>query len=455
MTRATQLGWLAAAGALLASGSPARPDTIVLRGGGELQGKVITDPKKPGTVSVLLMRGKTPLTFQKSQILEVIPKAGPLDTYLEKKQSLGATAESEFDLGLWCEQNQLPDLAKLHFEAAVARDRSFEPAHKKLGHVQHGDQWLSADEVRRLQGLVKFHGQWISEQAKAKKEGSAQASAAQSAWIRRIRILRQALLSGTPDRAREAEGELLVIKEPEAVAPLVKVLGQDDVPTRKLLALVLGGIEGKEATRALVNSILAEPEDDVRGTILERLKERDDKEIVPQLLKALRSESVRVVNRAAWTLGKLGAVMAVPHLVNALISTEERMVMVPPDVEAASATGPVGPGPILMGANQSSLAFMTGPVVGNGVVAYGAVAVPFFGGPQIGNAPLGVPGVASVPTRGPELRAVTFSYQNVEVLAALAGLTSQDFGYDQAAWRRWVKTSFNPNPKPRRQVPQP
>ena len=240
----------------------ARSDVIILRGGGEIQGKVIADPKKPDTVQVLLMKGSKPLTFQKKQILQVVPKPGPLDTYLEKKQSLAPTADSEFALGLWCEQNQLADLAKVHYEAAVARDRGFEPAHKKLGHVQHGTQWLSPDEVRQLQGLVKFHGQWISEEAKAKREESAQTIAAQSAWVRRIKMLRQAIIAGSPDRSAEAESEMMLIKEPEAVLPLVKVLGQDDVPIRKILTYVLGGIEGKESTRALVNLILAEPEDD-------------------------------------------------------------------------------------------------------------------------------------------------------------------------------------------------
>ena len=325
-------------------GAQARPDVILLRGGGEIQGKVIADPTKPDTVQVLLMKGRNPLTFQKKQILQVIPKPGPLDTYLDKKQSLAPTAESEFALGLWCDQNQLNDLAKVHYEAALGRDRGFEPAHKKLGHIQHGTQWLSPDEIRQLQGLVKFHGQWISEEAKAKREESVQASATQLAWVRRIKMLRQAIVAGSPDRGREAEAELMKIKETAAVLPLVRVLGQDEVPMRRLLAHVLGGIDGKESSRALVNMILAEPEDDVRGSILDRLKERDDPEIVPQLVKALRAENVRVVNRAAWTLGNLGAVITVPQLVGALVTSEERITLVSPDGEVVNPSGSPGPG---------------------------------------------------------------------------------------------------------------
>ncbi len=449
----TRPGWIAGMAVILVCHAQARSDDILLRGGGEIQGKVIADPRMPDTVQVLLMKGRNPFTFQKKQILQVIPKPGPLDTYLARKQSLAPTAESEFALGVWCEQNQLADLAKVHFEAALARDRGFEPAHKKLGHVQHGSQWLSPDELRQLQGLVKFRGQWITEEEKAKREESAQASVAQSAGVRRIKMLRQAIVAGSPDRGREAEAELMQIKEPEAVLPLVKVLGQDETPMRRLLAHVLGGIDGKESSRALVNMILAEPEDDVRGSILDRLKERDDPGIVPQLVKALRSENVRVVNRAAWTLGNLGAVTAVPQLAGVLVTTEERMVMVSPNAEGANPAGSLGPGPALMGMNRSSLAYMTPPAMAPGAMAFGAVAVSYYSPSQLTGG--GVAGVGSAPNRGPVPRVLTFSYENVEVLGALNKLTGEDFGYDETAWRRWIKASFNPHPKAVRQVPQP
>ena len=169
-------------------------------------------------------------------------------------------------------------------------------------------------------------------------------------------------------------------------------------------------------------------------------------------MKALGSENVKVVNRAAWTLGNLDAVNAVPRLVGSLISTEERIVLVPQDGGAQGVNAP-GLAPQLMAFNGSSIAYLTPPAVGPGVVAYGAVSAPFYNPAQLnGNNMLGV---GTAPNRGPSPRAVTFSYQNAEVLAALVKLTGQDFGYDAAAWRRWIKASFNPNPKPVRQVPQP
>jgi hypothetical protein len=50
---------------------------------------------------------------------------------------------------------------------------------------------------------------------------------------------------------------------------------------------------------------------------------------------------------------------------------------------------------------------------------------------------------------------VSYTFQNTEVLAALVKLTGQDFGYDGAAWRRWLRTSFQPEPVPAKRVPQP
>jgi hypothetical protein len=451
-TEGSRFGLVLAALFLGTISTTAWSDVIVLRGGGEIQGKVVVDPKTPQTVQVLLLKGRKPLTFQKAQILEVIRKPSALDEYLVKKAQLSATAQAEYELGLWCDANRLSDLAKVHYEAALGHDESFEPAHKKLGHIPHEGHWLSPDEIRQGQGLVKDHGQWITEEKKAKRDESAQAAASQATWLRRIKMLRFAVLSGPEDRRREAESELMHIQEPEAVGPLVKALGKDPTPLRVLMVQVLGQIPGKESSRALVNALLADTEDDVRIAVVERLRDRDEPEIVRQLVQALRSRDIRVLNRSAWALGQLGAVMAVPRLSGSLWSTEERLILIPPEGEVAPPAG-IAPAPVLMGMNQNFAAYLTGPAMAPGAVAYGAVSAPWLGAGPLGGGTY--MGMGASPNRGPQPKYVTYTYQNVEVRAALQKLTGQDFGYDENAWRRWIKTSFNPNPTPVRQVPQP
>jgi len=457
--------------------APARADVIVLRGGGQVEGKILPAPAatpsataaksksklkakpnpKDERVEVLLLRSKTPLVLRKEQILEVVPKASPLDDYLTKRATAAATAPAQFELGQWCEGQKLDDLARVHYEAALKHDDTLVAAHKKLGHVEHDGRWVSRDELRRVQGLTKHKGRWITEEEKAKQEEQALTTAGQASWVRRIRLMIQGLRSGAPDRKREAETQFMQIRDPEAVWPLMKVMAESDTDLRILLAQTLGEIPGKESARALVRLMLSEEEDVVRGVVLDRLKKSDDPTIAAQLMRALGSEDLRVVNRAAWALGNLDAVASVPRLLNVLVTIEQRLVLVPP------ASAPPGGGfpPILMAWNGSSAAYMTPPVVGPGVVAFGATVVP---GVFTVDPATGLPGPSvfpeynsppSVVNRGPTPQLMNFTYQNVEVLGALVKLTDQDFGYDVDQWKRWVARSFNPRPNPVRRVPQP
>ena len=110
--RSPRVGWVRRA-------ARARADIIELRGGGQVQGKVVPDPKNKDRVQVLLLQGRRPLSFQKGQIVRVIPKASPLDDYVVKRAKAAATAEAQYELGYWCEQNRLADLAKLHYETGA------------------------------------------------------------------------------------------------------------------------------------------------------------------------------------------------------------------------------------------------------------------------------------------------------------------------------------------------
>jgi hypothetical protein len=433
--------------ALVLGASTARGDVIILRGGGQITGKVMPDPQNKDRVLVWLLQGRKPLSFQKAQIVEVTPKASPLDDYFERVKKVPATAQAQYDLGAWCDQNKMTDLGRLHYEAALASDKLFEPAHRKLGHVFHDGYWLSRDDLSAIQGLVKYKGRWISTEEKAKRQAGEEVAANQVAWIRRIKILRQAIINGPDDRRREAEAQLMAIHEAEAVGPLLRVLGNDDEPGQRILAAqVLARIPGKEASAALVKQILAEPTEQVRPVIFDKLKDRDDPAVISQLVRALASSDIQVVNRAAWTLGNLGAVEVVPKLIPHLLSFEQRMVLPPPEGSNAPAYGMSGMAPVAY--NNNNVALLTPPVVSQGAVAYGVTTGPLYG------ASLGL-GSVGVPIRQPELRVVTFTYRNVEVLAALQKMTGQDFDYDIDAWRQWVAHDFNPAPKPARRVAEP
>jgi HEAT repeats len=445
--------FLAVLASLIAIGTgpiEARADEILLRGGGQVQGKVQPDPQNKDRVQVWLLQGRKPLSFARAQIVEVIPKPSPLDEYFERAKKVPETVAAQFELGTWCEQNKLPDLAKLHFEAALLVDKSFEPAHRKLGHVYHDGYWLSRDDLSAIQGLVKYKGRWITTEERTKRQAEEELTATQATWVRRIKILRQSIVNGPEDRRREAETQLMAIRDSQAVSPLLRVLGNDEPPLRILLAQILAAIPGKEATAGLVKQILAEPSTEVRPVIFEKLKDRDDPNVIPQLVRALTSADLQVINRAAWTLGNLGAIEVVPKLIPALLTQEQRMVMVARDGSNSPAIGTPGVSMVPLRYNNNDIALQTPPVISEGAVAHGVISAPFYAFPY---------GVGFNPgaqiNNTPEPRLFTFTFRNVEVLAALQKMTGQDFGYDIESWRKWVSHDFNPAPAKARRVVQP
>jgi hypothetical protein len=449
--RFSSRGLLCAAGLLLivAGDHDARADRIMLRGGTQVRGKVVPDPAHPNRVTVLTETGKTPLTFDKPKVIQVIAEPGPLDEYVEKRKTAGTTAEAQFALGQWCEKNKLTGLASVHYEEALRYDKSFGPAHQKLGHVQYADRWLTQDELREAQGLVRYKGKWITKEEKEQREAMAATTAEQSAWVRRLKKLREPLLYGEGAAQRSAEAKLREIKDPAAVKPLLIVFSEDGAQVRALLDSLLASITGPEAARALAWRLLYEHDGDVRQGIMDALIRRDEPVITPYLIKALKSDNPAIVNRAAWGLKNIEAVEAVPRLIPALFTTFQVVVMQPTGGATYGSSTPTADLNTPIAWNGSSIAYLTGPVVGPGVAAYGAVGVPAYGMAPIAGLP------AQPSGRGPIPKLVPVTYQNVEVLAALVKLTGRDFGYDVDSWKRWMTTSFKREAKPTRSVPQP
>ncbi len=438
-TRLWRITWVFfACLALAASASPALADRIVLRGGGQIRGKVTPDPKTPDRVSILTERGKTPLSFQKAQVIEVVAEPGPLDAYVSKRDATPATAEAQFELGQWCDARKLPDLARLHYETALSLDKTYAPAHRQLGHVFYSKRWLTADELNEAQGLVRHKGKWITRDEKAQIARASARSAEQSIWVKRIRFLREAIVSSPEDRRREAEGQLLEIRDPVAIDPLIRVLGDDAGRLRILLAHILGAIPGPEATAALVARLLDEWEDDVRQATMDELTRRKESDVTRLLVRTLQSDRLESVNRAAWGLANMRALSSVPSLVGALLSVRYQTALVP-------STGlSVGPSPAPASATDP-LATPYGSTSGASAPGYGP-----------SSASLGVSAGGGLnASRGPFPRSVRVVYRNTEVLGALVKLTGQDFGWDVDAWKTWVRTSFDPDPTPSRSVPQP
>jgi hypothetical protein len=238
---------------------PSRGDRIQLRGGGEFRGVVVPGGDNPKQVMVQTEGGSKPIPVDKSRIVSITKEPSALDDYFVRRDHVEQKAETQFEFGQWCEQNKLSGLAGVHYRRAVELDNSYAPAHKKLGHVLHNDAWITYDELREAQGMVKHKGKWISRQEQERISTKAAESAEKMSWVRRIQIIRHNMTSANSGDRAKAEQQLEEIRDPAAIPGLVKVLGNDTDAMRVRLARILGAISGAEAQSALIQLVRVRP----------------------------------------------------------------------------------------------------------------------------------------------------------------------------------------------------
>ena len=255
-------------------------------------------------------------------------------------------------------------------------------------------------------------------------------------------MLRHAVVNGPTDRRREAESQLMSIRDADAVAPLVRVFGSDDRPQRMLLAHVLATISGPASTAALVKQILVEGDNDVRALVLEKLRERDEPGTVPRLIQALKANDLNVINRAAWALGNLNAVEAVPKLIPVLMSTDSQLVMVSPD-ELSPPTPAPGSGRNQQERPERGRDERPGGGTRGGCVRRDRGSLRCLR-QQLAK-----------PRDSPKPAVAVYTYKNAEVLNALYKADGTRLRIRRRRLGKLAAPVFNPNPKLGRKVPQP
>ncbi len=441
----------------------AKADKLVLKGGGTLRGVVISKDKD--SFMVQTESSVRPLKLARSKVEEIVREKSAIDEYLELKKSTPETASSMFDFGQWCDEHKLKSLGKHYYECAVELDKEFEPAHKKLGHIKYEEQWLTQDQYKEAQGLVKVKGKWVSPEEKAKQQAAAALSAEQESWKKRIRILYQAYNYGTAAKRRDAELQLLAIQDAAAVPGIVQVLGSEPSPAvRLMMSRILGAIKGSEAGLALANAVMVDTDKTVCDALVGELKLHQEPKTMALFFKALKAENPIFVNRSAWVLGELGNLSAVPKLVPVLITSREKIVAETTTVD----NGGVGFGSIAPGAPGAGGASRAGGVGVGGASAMNMSGVPYGVVPQAvvgpgvvayGAAPLGAYGAGAnsmiPPPRSTSYRFEREVFYNVEVLNALKKMTGQDFQFDGVAWKNWITAKFQADKKPSRKAPEP
>jgi hypothetical protein len=134
-------------------------DQVYLRGGGEITGVIVGRTDSQITLEI----GPGRVSLPMSRVERVQEGSSALGEYHRRRAALAAGDVRGFvELGLWSRDHDLYTQAREAFEHAVALDPRNATAQVALGNVRLGDRFVTQDEARRAQGLVRFEDSWMA-----------------------------------------------------------------------------------------------------------------------------------------------------------------------------------------------------------------------------------------------------------------------------------------------------
>lgn len=394
----------------------AQGDVVFKKDGGKVEGEVLD--RAPGADEITIKTRFGTISLPLTEVKEIRRSRSVQGEYRQRHAKVADTAEAHFELALWCAEQDLSEEYQHHLEEVITREPDHAEARRRLGHEKRGDKWLTENEARAADGLVRYRGKWMLPQERARQEAELRDKKRRVELGRLIRTAQRGLhASSRPDRQEEARQQLLAIDEPLAIDLLMRMLGEKgDSTDRQVLIDVLAGIAGAESTAALVEVALVAAEEMNRLAAAEALAPRKSAALLSQLVKELANEDNRRVRRSAVILGMIGDSSVVPPLVDALITTHERVIE-PTQAEIIQyMTGqPVQ--------TSRTVILPDGTIVRRNLIA-GQTAEQAF--------------ARQVPRR----RVIVEEERNGEVLEALQQLTGENFGFSEPTWRDWLKAEY-------------
>ena len=381
-------------GLLIAILAPAvRADLFELKEGGEVVGVVI-DRSESGDYVVRTNEGAE-ISLDRHSIQRIVQQDDAAAEYRRKSRSAPDTVEAHRELAEWCRARKLLAEADHHLSRVAELDPNDEDARRSLGFQRVGDRWLTSADVMTERGMIFFDGKYRTKQDAALRDRDKKQESVNVDWFQQLRLWRGFLDNRRPERVQEGQAHILAINDPQAAPALIRIMdGEEDDVVFELLMRVLAQLDHPAALQQLVSYTL-----DPGMSPEFRAQARDyvvrwprPVPIVPYV-QALKSKDNKVVNLAGLMLGELKNPAAISPLIDALVTTHKYVIQ------------PEG-----SGGQQINAGFGSGGGAGGGGLNVG------------GNGP----------------KVVTQDENNERVLQALVKLSgSQNFEYDEPAWRAW------------------
>jgi hypothetical protein len=401
--------------ALVASVASTSADVIRLKNGGEVRGTVDRETTVASSPHVRIETLSGSMVGIAREHVDFISYRAPaVENYETRKRQVPDTIEARWELAEWCREQGLRSQRDEQLARIVEIDPEHEQAHRGLGHTQRNGEWMSREEDMLARGYVKHKGEWITPQELELVEQTEADRGKELEWYRQIRQWHVWLTGRNAERGQKAWDELQKITDPYAVSGLRKFFSdEEDQRLRALYIEIVSRIPSSRAASALANQALNDVDHELRYAALNGISPEQYATAMPLFIRELKNGVNEMVLRAALGLQRVGNEEAVPHLVDALVTTHTYRVWVEdPGIGVAANGTSAQPQPLLPPDIEIKL--------------------------RTGQLPHGV--IVHTPNQPPKPKrkmVVKRDHQNAEVLTALRRITGKDFGYDERTWELW------------------
>ena len=200
-------------------------------------------------------------------------RSAAIDEYLLRRAKAPDTADAQYKLALWCEENGLSEQAVAHLRRVVRLDPKKENAWKRLGYKkQPNGRWATLAQLAR---------------EKAEAEAQKQAD---RLWRPKLEKLRADLESKKTKTREAASLAIDEVTDPRAV-PLVWSVFAKGNEARQLVAVqILGQIDAPGSTESLALLAVSSGSAEVRRKSVEILRRRDPRDFGSLLAGLMRRE---------------------------------------------------------------------------------------------------------------------------------------------------------------------